>query len=123
MASARSFPGGSGATRRGGNRQSAAFLQHARRATLAGKCACFFFNTLEGLHWRVNAHAFADHAAYSRELLNFSPDLPVVMTEKDAVKCRDFAADDWWYLAVDAQPSQAFVDWFDAQLKTLLPAS
>ncbi|WP_339510059.1 tetraacyldisaccharide 4'-kinase [Pseudomonas sp. RL_15y_Pfl2_60] len=81
-----------------------------------------FFNTLEGLHWRVNTHVFADHAAYSRELLSFSPDLPVVMTEKDAVKCRAFAADDWWYLAVDAQPSQAFANWFDAQLKALLPA-
>lgn len=24
------------------------------------------------------------------------------MTEKDAVKCRDFAQPDWWYLPVDA---------------------
>lgn len=81
-----------------------------------------FFNTLEALHWQVNAHAFADHAPYSRELLNFSPDWPVIMTEKDAVKCRAFAADDWWYLAVDAQPSQAFAHWFDAQLSALLQA-
>jgi tetraacyldisaccharide 4'-kinase len=80
-----------------------------------------FFNTLEGLHWRPVAHAFADHAPYSAELLNFSPTLPVLMTEKDAVKCRAFAADDWWYLAVDAAPSVAFVAWFDQQLQRLVP--
>ena len=80
-----------------------------------------FFNTLEGLHWRPVRHAFADHAPYSAEVLNFSPALPVVMTEKDAVKCRAFAAPDWWYLAVDGQPSPAFVAWFDGQLQGLLP--
>lgn len=79
-----------------------------------------FFNTLEGLHWRPVAHAFADHASYSAELLSFSPALPVLMTEKDAVKCRTFAADDWWYLAVDAEPSAAFVAWFDQQLQRLV---
>lgn len=81
-----------------------------------------FFNTLEGLHWRPVPHAFADHAVYSAQALTFTPKLPLIMTEKDAVKCRAFAADDWWYLAVDAQPSAAFVSWFDAQLLRLLPA-
>lgn len=81
-----------------------------------------FFRTLEALHWRPIPHAFADHARYSAELLNFSPSLPVVMTEKDAVKCRPFANDDYWYLAVDARPSPAFVGWFDAALTRLLQA-
>ncbi|WP_349972935.1 tetraacyldisaccharide 4'-kinase [Pseudomonas caspiana] len=80
-----------------------------------------FFNTLEGLHWRPVTHAFADHAVFNAQALTFSPALPVVMTEKDAVKCRSFAADDWWYLAVDAVPSDAFVSWFDSQLLRLLP--
>ena len=80
-----------------------------------------FFTTLETLHWRPIAHAFADHAPYSAEILNFSPPLPVVMTEKDAAKCRGFASSDWWYLAVDAVPSEAFVLWFDQQLLRLLP--
>ena len=80
-----------------------------------------FFATLEALHWRPIAHPFADHAQYDAEQLTFRPPLPLVMTEKDAVKCRDFAADDWWYLAVDAVPSPAFVAWFDAQLARLLP--
>ena len=80
-----------------------------------------FFNTLEGLHWRPVTHAFADHAPFSAELFNFSPALPLVMTEKDAVKCRAFAAEDWWYLAVDAEPSAAFVAWFTQQLQRLVP--
>ncbi|MCO7519968.1 MULTISPECIES: tetraacyldisaccharide 4'-kinase [unclassified Pseudomonas] len=80
-----------------------------------------FFNTLLGLNWQPVPHPFADHAPYSREVLSFSPPLPLVMTEKDAVKCRPFAAEDWWYLAVDAVPSPAFRAWFDAQLDRLLP--
>lgn len=80
-----------------------------------------FFDTLETLHWRPVPHAFADHAEYSVQALNFMPPLPLVMTEKDAVKCRGFAAADWWYLAVDAVPSEAFVVWFDTQLMRLLP--
>ncbi|MHA6493742.1 tetraacyldisaccharide 4'-kinase [Pseudomonas borbori] len=78
-----------------------------------------FFSTLERLHWRPVAHAFADHAHYSAESFDFSPSLPVLMTEKDAVKCRAFAAANWWYLAVDAEPSPAFVGWFDQQLQRL----
>lgn len=81
-----------------------------------------FFTTLEALHWRPVAHGFADHAAYSPDALSFSPTLPLVMTEKDAVKCRPFAQADWWYLVVDAVPSPGFVGWFDLQLERLLPA-
>jgi tetraacyldisaccharide 4'-kinase len=80
-----------------------------------------FFNTLEGLHWRPVPHAFADHAVFSAQSLSFTPALPLVMTEKDAVKCASFAAPDWWYLTVEAVPSPAFVSWFDSQLTRLLP--
>ncbi|HCV39466.1 tetraacyldisaccharide 4'-kinase [Pseudomonas vlassakiae] len=79
-----------------------------------------FFNTLLGLNWQPVPHPFADHAQFSAESLAFSPALPLVMTEKDAVKCRAFAADDWWYLAVEAQPAPAFGAWFDSQLQRLL---
>jgi tetraacyldisaccharide 4'-kinase len=81
-----------------------------------------FFSTLEGLNWRPTEHAFADHATYSAASLAFTPELPVVMTEKDAVKCRAFAQAHWWYLVVDAQPSQAFATWLDTRLATLVSA-
>ncbi|MCG6538580.1 tetraacyldisaccharide 4'-kinase [Pseudomonas sp. KSR10] len=80
-----------------------------------------FFSTLEALHWRPIPHPFADHARYSLEQLSFSPELPLVMTEKDAVKCRAFAPPGWCYLQVQAEPSAAFVTWFDTQLGRLLP--
>lgn len=81
-----------------------------------------FFATLEALHWRPIPHPFPDHAVYSKEQLSFSPELPLLMTEKDAVKCRAFAPPGWSYLQVQAQPSAAFAAWFDAQLARLLPA-
>lgn len=80
-----------------------------------------FFTTLEALNWRPVPHPFADHAQYSAELLAFEPPLPLLMTEKDAVKCRAFAATDWWYLAVDAVPTPAFVAWLDKELARLIP--
>lgn len=80
-----------------------------------------FFNTLQGLGWQPLPHPFADHAQFSAQNLAFTPPLPLVMTEKDAVKCRPFAAEDWWYLAVEAQPAPAFGTWFDHQLQRLLP--
>ena len=79
-----------------------------------------FFATVEALGWQPIAHPFADHAAYTAGELQFSPPLPLLMTEKDAVKCRAFAPDDCWYLAVDAEPSPRFIVWFDAQLDRLL---
>jgi tetraacyldisaccharide 4'-kinase len=32
------------------------------------------------------------------------------MTEKDAVKCIDFATDKYWYVPIKAQPEQQFID-------------
>lgn len=80
-----------------------------------------FFDTLEALNWRPVPHPFADHAQYDAARLAFEPPLPVLMTEKDAVKCRAFAAADWWYLAVDAVPTPAFVAWLDKELARLIP--
>nr|WP_245399708.1 tetraacyldisaccharide 4'-kinase [Atopomonas sediminilitoris] len=75
-----------------------------------------FFTTLEGLNWRPIRHAFADHAPFNAAELP-DDDLPLVMTEKDAVKCRSFARDNWWYLAVDAELSAAFGHWLTQQLQ------
>lgn len=57
----------------------------------------------------VRAVPFADHQAYHEaDLLALTPNKEaLLMTEKDAVKCRAFAHDNWWYLPVDAQLSAA----------------
>jgi len=79
-----------------------------------------FFRTLEALGWQPIRHPLPDHAAPNLKQLNFSPDLPLVMTEKDAVKCASIAPPNSWYLKVDAAPSPAFMAWFDQQLKRLI---
>ena len=48
---------------------------------------------------------FGDHHLYTEHDL---PQETVIMTEKDAVKCRDFAHDDWWYLPVSAKLTEHF---------------
>lgn len=49
--------------------------------------------------------ALADHQALTLHDVKplVKPGQTLVMTEKDAVKCRSFAEDNWWYLPVDAQ--------------------
>ncbi|WP_239952553.1 tetraacyldisaccharide 4'-kinase [Pantoea sp. Z09] len=55
----------------------------------------------------VSEIAFADHHAYSQqELAQLLTDGQILlMTEKDAVKCRGFAQPNWWYLPVEAELS------------------
>jgi tetraacyldisaccharide 4'-kinase len=68
-----------------------------------------FFDQLHLAGLTVIAHPFPDHHRYRGLELQFNDDLPVLMTEKDAVKCRAFAADNCWYLpvAADFVPQQA----------------
>jgi len=61
-----------------------------------------FFRTLEAHGIRVIPHAFPDHHRLSREDLEFGDSLPVLMTEKDAVKCESFAQPRHWFVPVDA---------------------
>lgn len=61
-----------------------------------------FFSMLRDQGFDVVPHAFADHHAYQADDLVFDELLPVVMTEKDAVKCAGFAAANWWYVPVQA---------------------
>ena len=68
-----------------------------------------FFRTLESLGFQVHPHAFPDHHPFSPADLDFGDEQPVLMTEKDAVKCRAFARSHWWYVPVAAQVDPALV--------------
>jgi len=61
-----------------------------------------FFALLAEQGFQPIPHAFPDHHAYSAEDLQFSPPAPVVMTEKDAVKCAEIAPPNSWYVPVQA---------------------
>lgn len=62
-----------------------------------------FFRTLRKAGVRVVQHPFPDHYSFKPGDLKFTENLPIVMTEKDAVKCFDFAKDNMWYLKVDVK--------------------
>ncbi len=67
-----------------------------------------FFEMLRGFGIGVVPHAFADHHRYVPEDLTFGSQLPVLMTEKDAVKCAAFA-NEWHYsVPVTAELPEAF---------------
>jgi len=64
-----------------------------------------FFQTLADCGVAVEKSvALADHQALSYSQVSgfIQPGQTLVMTEKDAVKCRAFADESWWYLPVDA---------------------
>ena len=75
-----------------------------------------FFDTLKALDIKVHAHAYPDHHHYRMEDLCFEPDLPVVVTEKDAVKCDHFAAGNIWVLRMKTLVEGAFWRALDKRL-------
>lgn len=69
-----------------------------------------FFASLQSQGLVVDAHAFDDHHQFSPQDLAGFGLAPVIMTEKDAVKCLDFASDNFWYVPVTAQLPNVFFD-------------
>lgn len=63
-----------------------------------------FFDTLTTLGFDLaQQQGFVDHKDFTLDDFNqFKTDLPLLMTEKDAVKCQTFAPIHWWYLPVTA---------------------
>ena len=59
-----------------------------------------FFSMLRAVGISVVEHALPDHAKLGIDDISFPDDLPVLMTEKDAVKCRDIAGPHHWYVPV-----------------------
>ena len=81
-----------------------------------------FCKTLENLGFVPEIHAFADHAQYNENsFAAFDHGEPLLMTEKDAIKCAGFARENWWYLSVDARMSESFVEALHARLDRHLP--
>jgi tetraacyldisaccharide 4'-kinase len=65
-----------------------------------------FFAELRAHGIEVIEHAFPDHHPFSAQELRFGDELPVLMTEKDAVKCAPFADPRLWYVPVSARFSE-----------------
>ena len=67
-----------------------------------------FFATLRDAGIAVVPHAFPDHHAYVPGDFRFGSRLPVLMTEKDAVKCTAFVEAGWYAVPVEAVLPEAF---------------
>lgn len=70
-----------------------------------------FFDALRQRGMEVIEHDFPDHHQFSREDFNFPGDHPILMTEKDAVKCANMGLKNAWYVPVDALLAR---DWSEA---------
>lgn len=67
-----------------------------------------FFSMLRALGVAVVPHAFGDHHRYVAGDFEFGSDLPVLLTEKDAVKCTAFASGRHFKVPVRADLPEAF---------------
>lgn len=59
-----------------------------------------FFRTLAELDLQPETRIFPDHHPFSAEDLGYARGQCLLMTAKDAVKCREFADDNWWSLVI-----------------------
>jgi tetraacyldisaccharide 4'-kinase len=92
-----------------GRRQSlAAFAGQCVHAVAAIGNPRRFFDSLREVGIDVIDHAFADHHQFVPADLDFADGLPVLMTDKDAVKCQRFAKADWWRVPVRADLPKTF---------------
>jgi len=78
-----------------------------------------FFDTLTALGYRVDPHPFPDHYPFSSKDLVFDDENPVILTEKDAVKCLSFYNKNTYYLRVDAKLEAHFWPALQGKLKGL----
>lgn len=67
-----------------------------------------FFAALESLGLNVVQHPFPDHHPFRAEELVFEEPYPVLMTEKDAMKCRNLGLSDAWYVPAWARLNDGF---------------
>jgi len=70
-----------------------------------------FFLHLARFGLKPVPHPFPDHHPFSAGDLDFGDEVPVVMTEKDAVKCKRFAGANHWVFPVNASLDPAFGRW------------
>ncbi len=76
-----------------------------------------FFLQLKSMGIDVIEHPFKDHHPYSINNISFEDELPVLMTEKDAVKCQAFAQDNHWYIPVAAELNKNLLENLTEQVR------
>jgi tetraacyldisaccharide 4'-kinase len=75
-----------------------------------------FFRSLRQNGINLEEHPFQDHHLYKEEDISFADNKPVIMTEKDAVKCRHFPMENAWFVPVNIEMTSEFCERFDELL-------
>ena len=78
-----------------------------------------FFDLLARLGFDIVRHPFPDHHNFMSSELHYLDHLPIIMTEKDASKCKDFDNNRIWYLTIESDVSDKFIDELDAKIKSI----
>lgn len=76
-----------------------------------------FSKTLQQLSLKFDLRVFPDHHQYNEADFEEFNDSPVVMTEKDAIKCQAFAKQNWWYLKVGVKPNAKAISAIEHMIK------
>ncbi len=79
-----------------------------------------FFTSLRKKGLRIIPHAYPDHHRFRAADIRFNDDYPVLMTEKDSVKCKAFADDRHYFVPVKAHPEARFVSAFAQRLQAVI---
>jgi tetraacyldisaccharide 4'-kinase len=79
-----------------------------------------FYTTLTNSGLKLTRHDYPDHYSFKQNDLDFADDLPIIMTEKDAVKCKSFATDNVWFFPISAVMEADFDNAFLAKIIPLL---
>ena len=64
---------------------------------------CKFFNKLTQLGLIFNKLVFDDHYILNKSIFKGHEDSNIIMTEKDAIKCKCFARKNFWYLPANVE--------------------
>lgn len=76
-----------------------------------------FFNTLKKLGFNVIPHIFPDHYAFKAEDFAELIDHPIIMTEKDAVKCHSFSLNNAYALEMEGSFPESFTHAFLSKVR------
>ena len=76
-----------------------------------------FYNLLRSLGLQPIEHSFPDHYQFNKADLTFNDQLPIVMTEKDSVRCKAIDVKNIWYLKVEADIPDEFAEKIAIKIK------
>lgn len=80
-----------------------------------------FFTMLEDTGFRILPHTFPDHHVFTPADFDvMTGATAILMTEKDAVKCRDFGLQNAWYVPVETRLSTEFEHILQSQMVNLI---